>query len=311
MAALSDITARCLNLLGADAQISTAELESLAQTRYESMYEETQWSRSIIEFTITLIAPVTSTSSDTVTVTNGSSTVTSSGTPFTSGMAGRQIQIGAEPHYFFIDSFTSTAEIELGDGEGNTVDWPRDTDSDSGWRIFQHRYALPAVCEDVIVLSHDNFDIEELDGGRHEADLRDPDRSISDDRPRKWWYDGENSSNAREIGFLGYPATARLVRGQCAKIAPTLATATVIDLSVPALVYGTCADAASMMVAKEATEFWVRLSSHFNDKYTEVMTRAIEKDNARKSNPRSIRRSSRTPRAHDHSYFPSHFTGHF
>jgi len=225
-------------------------------------------------------------------------------------MAGRQIRIGAEPHYFFIDSVTSTSVIEIGDGEGTTVNWPRETNTSSGWTIFQHRYALPSDCEDVLSLSHNTGYLEEVDGGRAEVDFFDPDRSSSGDPPRTWWFDGENSSNVREIGVWPYPTAARILRGQYARIAPTLATATVIDVSIPALVYGTAADAASMMVAKEGTssDAWIRLSSFLNGKYKETVERAIARDSSRHSEARSIRLRRRQPLAHDHTFFPSHFT---
>ena len=311
MPILSDVSDRVSNLLGTDPHLSTAEITSLAQTRYERMYEEHLWSRSIREFSLSLVASTSSTSANTVTVTSGSSTVTSAGTPFTTSpsMVGYQIRIGAEPHYFFINSVTSTSAVEIGDGEGNTVAWPRATDTESSWTVFQHRYQLPADCDDVIVLSHNRGELEEMDGGRNEIDFIDPDRSRSADPPTHWWYDGEDRSAApiREIGVSGFPSAARILRGQYARQAPTLAAATVIDVPVAVLVYGTAADAASMLVAKEASEFWVRLSTHFNTLYEKTLDAAIVKDNNRKSQPYSIGRSQRNPGSRDHSIFPANF----
>ena len=159
------------------------------------------------------------------------------------------------------------------------------------------------------MLSHDSGELDEMDGGRNAVDFMDPDRSQSMDPPRVWWYDGENSSNVREIGVYGYPTTARILRGQYARSAPSLSSGTNIDVPIAPLVYGTAADAASMMVAKEATDYWVRLSSFLNRTYLEVLQASILKDEARKSRPRSVQRRGHSPLRQDQSFFPSHFTG--
>lgn len=310
MATATTITGRAKILIGTDDQVTDAELLSLTQTRLEQLYDAWVWSRTVREFALSLIANIGSTSSDTVTVTNGSSVVTSAGTPFTTSpsMAGYQIQVGAEPHYFFIDSVTSTSIIRLGDGEGNTVNWPRATNTTSAWRIFQHRYALPTDCNDLLVLSHDKGDLEEVDGGRVEVDFVDPDRSSTHDPPKRWWYDGENASNVREIAVWGNPTTARLLRGWYARIAPTLSSDTNIDIPVAPLVYGVAADTLSMLFAKTGAEQYARGSSHFNTTARAALKDAIIKDRNRWSPPVTFGKRSRTPLSRDHSFFPDHFT---
>lgn len=310
MASALNITDRAKILIGTDDQVTNAELLSITQTRLEMMYDAWIWSRTVREFTISLIANISSTSSDEVTVTNGDATVTSAGTPFTTSpsMVGYQIQIGAEPHYFFIDSVTSTSVIELGDGEGNAVTWPRATASGSSWRIFQHRYALPSDCNDVLVLSHDKGDLEEVDGGRVEIDFVDPDRSSTHDPPKRWWYDGESTGNVRGIAVWGNPAAARLLRGWYARIAPALSSGTNIDVPLAPLVYGVAADTLSMLFAKTGAEQYARGSSHFNTIAKSSLRDAVLKDRNRWSPPTTFGKRSRTPLARDHSFFPDHMT---
>src|SRR3990167_5710385 len=161
------INADVLNLLGTDPQISTAELNTIIQLRYESVYESWLWSRRLRDLTIKLIASVSSTSSTTVTATLDSSTITSAGTPFTSGMAGRQIQVGSEAHYYFVNSFTSTAAVVLGDGEGSAMTWGLATDTAATWRVFQSIYTLPSDADTLVSLAGDNFEVDELDGGQY------------------------------------------------------------------------------------------------------------------------------------------------
>src|SRR3990167_8537616 len=129
MATQADISADIASLVGTDPQLSSAERTTLVQLRYEQIYETFLWSKSLREFTVTLVAQTSSTSSNTVTATLDDGTVTSAGTPFTSGMAGRSITIGSEPQRFEVDTFPRTAENDVGDGESAAATWPRATAS--------------------------------------------------------------------------------------------------------------------------------------------------------------------------------------
>lgn len=277
MAVLSDITSRVLNLLGSDANLPTTEAESIVQTRYEDLYEAYHWERRRRDFTLSLVAQVESTSTTLVTVTEGDATVTSAGTPFTSGMAGRQIQIGDELQYFFVRTFTDTANLELGDGENNELVWPRATSTSSSWRIFQTLYTLPSTADEVLTLSSGNFLLGEgfqNGGGRPELDRLDPDRSDTNSEPTNWFYAGEDSSNVPEVEVWPVPTAAILLRGQYVRKAPTLAASTNIDLPVPLLVYGSIADCANMLFNKQGvteSDHWKHVSLMYERKLREVL----------------------------------------
>lgn len=272
MATLSTVTTRVLTLLGSDAKLSTSEAESLVQTRYEHIYENWLWPRRLKDFVISLVAQVSSSTTDTVTATLASSTITSAGTPFTAAMAGRQIQIGAEPQYFFVNSVTDSANIVLGDGEGTAVTWPRATASGLSWRIFKTIYTLPSTAQAVVSLAGD-FPLEELDGGRKRLDDTEPERLTTNDHPTSWVYAGADSSNVREIEVWPVPSTARLLRGQFLREAPTLASGTTIDIPVPLLVFAAAADACHMLHTKQgSTEtMWENKALFFERKALEVM----------------------------------------
>lgn len=68
------------------------------------------WPYYMKEGVINTVAPY---ETGTVTVSNGSTTVTGSGTTFTSAMVGRKIRINNEPAYYRIASFSSTTSISL------------------------------------------------------------------------------------------------------------------------------------------------------------------------------------------------------
>lgn len=271
MATLATITARVLTLLGSEASLSTAEAESLVQTRYEHLYETWSWSKRLRDFGVSLVAQVTNTATETVTVTLDSATVTSAGTPFTSAMTGRQIQIGDELQYFFV-SFIDTANIKIQDGEGADYNWPAATASGQSWRIFQTVYALPTTAREVISLAG-AFPLDELDGGRTRLDVMDPDRITTNSHPTCWLYAGANSGlTAREIEVWPVPTQSRLLRGQFNREAPILSAGTTIDMPTPVLVFAASCDACHLLHAKQGSQelMWEQKALFFERKANEV-----------------------------------------
>lgn len=294
MATLSTITARILNLLGSEASLTTAELESLAQTCYETICETWSWSTRTREFTISLIAQVESDNTNTVTVTNGSATVTSIGTPFTSAMTGRQITIGSHRQYFFV-TFVSSASLTLTNGEGASVTWPALDEAAVSWRIFQTIYTLPSNAQVVTSIVGD-YPMEELDGGRDRLDSMDPDRTSTNNHPTYWIYAGMNASMiSREIEVWPVPTEGRLLRGQSNADAPTLSASETIDIPVPLLVYATAADACHLLHAKQGTmeTMWEQKALFFDRRTEEVRKRFERRDLEMHSLPTHLGRSSR------------------
>jgi len=72
----------------------------------------------------------------TVDVTNGSTTVTGTGTAFTAGMAGRKFRVANEQAFYDVASFDSTTQLTL------TQAYQGDTDSDLSYAVFQDEYKL-------------------------------------------------------------------------------------------------------------------------------------------------------------------------
>jgi len=274
MATLSDITTRVQQLIGNDTLLSAAEVYNLAQTRYEHMYETFHFSRRHRDFTISLFAEVSSNNSTLVTVTNGNSTITSAGAPFTTSVAttARQIQVGDEEQYFFVNSRTNDSAIVLGNGEATAVNWPGANGSNQSWRLFQSIYTLPSTAGPIISLAGD-LPIDELDGGRAALDEIDPDRSSTDSHPKFWCYAGVDANNVREIEVWPVPTQARLLRGQHLREAPTLTANSTIDIPLPPLVYYTAADGCHLLHSKQgsAETMWESKALFFERKGHEVM----------------------------------------
>jgi hypothetical protein len=293
LATLATITARILNLLGSEASLSTAEAESLVQTRYEDLYESWGWSKRLRDFGISLVAQVSSDSTNTVTATLDSATVTSIGTPFTSAMTGRQITIGTHRQYFFV-SFISSSSIKIQDGEGTDYNWPATTEAGASWRLFKTIYSLPATADGVVSLVGD-YPMEELDGGRERLDAMDPDRITTNNHPTYWYYAGAHATTFdREIEVWPVPTEGRLLRGQFNRMAPTLSSGSIIDMPVAVLVYGGAADACHLLHAKQGTmeTMWEQKALFFERKEEETRKKFERHDLDKLSLPTHLGRSS-------------------
>lgn len=82
-------------------------------------------------------------STGTVSVTNGSATVTGSGTTFTSGMVGRTIRIAGSDEYI-IGAYVSGTEITL------ARNFTGDTASAQTYAIYQSEYEIPSDVKEVL-----------------------------------------------------------------------------------------------------------------------------------------------------------------
>ena len=85
-------------------------------------------------------------STGTVTATLGSTTVTGSGTTWTSAMVGRKFRVDGDLDFYTVSAFTSTTSITLADAYVNA------TVSGSAYEIYQDTYALAADMDRIVGL---------------------------------------------------------------------------------------------------------------------------------------------------------------
>ena len=296
MATRADVLADIKALIGTDPQASDAEINTLIGLRFDRIYESWPWSRRLRDLTISTVAQVNSTSTTLVTATIDSPVITSAGTPFTSAMAGRQIAVSGESMYFFIDSFTSTSVVRLGNGEGTEVNWPAATGASKSWRVFQTLYTLPSDAESVVSLVGAN-PMGEYDGGRDALDAADPYRLATGSDPNFWIYAGEDASATplRQVEIVPVPTAARLLRGQYLRAAPTLAATTFIPVSRAMLAFLTTADVLNMLHAKTGDESYRQLALFYIREGDAAAKDSQFLDQERLSLPTSLGRAPRRP----------------
>jgi hypothetical protein len=292
MATKAEIRAQVDGLVGDDPQASDTEIDALIQLRYSHVYETWHWSRRTRDMVLSLVAQVSSGTTDTVTATLGSATVDSAGTPFTSAMDGRQIELGDLEQYLYV-AYVSTSQITLEDGEGNPVLWPLDTASALTWRIFQSVYSLGTTAEALLSLAGD-IPIEELDGGRNALDQMDSNRDTTANQPRYWFYNGENTDSVRTIEVWPVPSQARLLRGKILRKAPTLSANTETGLNLAYMTYAVAADIYNMLFSKTSDIAYQQLALFYERKSNEVGNDIKPIDLERTSPPSTLRRWPRT-----------------
>jgi hypothetical protein len=79
----------------------------------------------------------------TITATSASTTITGSGTTFTSGMVNRKFKAKAYDEIYDIASFVSSTELTLADA------YTGDTNTGGNYTVYQDVYDLPSDCEEI------------------------------------------------------------------------------------------------------------------------------------------------------------------
>src|SRR3990167_11349523 len=288
---LSDIVTRVQNLLGTDAQLSDAEIRSMAISRYEILHDAHPWSKRRKEFVINTVGQITSNSGVLVTATDGSATVSSAGSPFGSTYNDMQIQIGSQRQYYFV-SYNAATNISLEDGNGNAATWPAATVGANTWRLFQTRYNLPTDSDILISLGYD-YPIPEFDGGRPALDNADPHRESVGADIRRWVYAGV-SGTTRQIEVWPVPTAARTLRGQyLTEAAQITATYTISNVHPAVLTYAIAADCYNMLWSKQGDPFLKELALFYEKKATEALNDILPHEVSRNNPPTSIYRQRR------------------
>lgn len=139
----------------------------------------------------------------TVEVTNGSTTVTGTGTTFTSAMTGRRFRVTGDSEWYVFTYVGATSGTLDRAYEGTT-------DTDATYRIFKSVYALPAdldVLQSIKILDTqddlDQIDVEELD-------KIDPARVQSSTSPDTYctFEDDSSTPPVPQIELWPYPTTS-------------------------------------------------------------------------------------------------------
>lgn len=225
---LSTIRSELARWTGLDS--SDTDHSSLIDDAVNSIHKEVH---AIINprFTTTPFVLNTVASYTTGTITSSSTTVTGSGTTFTSAMVGRYINAatkGEEVHK--ISSYTSGTSITLSEA------FSSDVGTASSFTIFQSEYALPTGCDEnnLLYLTNMTSSRKIYPVSLKEIESMYPNEGAVNtvEEPLHFSFVGRDSSNNVLIRFFPIPDTIIAYRGHYTNDLPTLSAGS-SNLSVP------------------------------------------------------------------------------
>jgi len=180
-------------------ELMSADIGTFINIRYQQLLKNWQWSFLKGYKNLALVAPY---GTGTVSVTNGSTTVTGSGTSWTSGMAGRHFRLSNAIPFYKIASVTDATHLELFSAYGSN------DAAGQAYTIFQHIYSLASDCREIIKIVYD-FPMQEK--SVEWIERNDPDRSLNG-KPLYWTDRGLDSSNYRQIEVYPMPDDNYVIR---------------------------------------------------------------------------------------------------
>jgi len=109
-------------------------LDGFINDRYTQILDELDWQRLDVRSVIQTVAVY---ETGTLTATNASTTITGSGTTWTTGMTGRRIRIGSDPAFYTFTYVSATS---------GTLDrtYEGDTATGASYKIFQNTFTVPS-----------------------------------------------------------------------------------------------------------------------------------------------------------------------
>ncbi len=298
-----------LSALGNHSQATAADVLAILQACARELTEEHEWGEREREAIVTLVAPYTT---GTLTATNGSATLTGSGTTWTSAMVGRAISIEGLDAFLRVASFSSVTSITLGDAQGSAVTWPGDTAASLTYSIFGLDYELAADV-DTVLGGTEQFSLIEV--SPDVLDAMDPKRLTRRAEPthyaiRRRRLDGSPNDERVFIEFFPVASAATLIRVPYLCVAPALDETTSLPACPSQLIeLLTTSRVADYLFSKTGETRWAALSDRYYRRLyggpgdPGALEKLKEANGARRSYPRFL---GQAPVSHGLDFHAAH-----
>lgn len=139
----------CVNFIDDDSSATLDDLKKYLNMAASDIWNRYPWDERKVRSFVTTYAPYTT---GTVSVTNGSQTVTGSGTVFPSDCAGKKFSLGLGQPWYQIDTRDSDTQITLVDNYAEA------TASAQTYRVWDDRVSLPSDCVELLKLWYQDGD---------------------------------------------------------------------------------------------------------------------------------------------------------
>lgn len=262
--------------------IDTTTIQSIIQAEHTTILEDYAWARRKMDTLLLLVAPY-----GTGTVSTSSTTVTGSGTTFTSSMVNSFIRIGSDTTYYRISAFGSATSLTIESA------LPTAAVAGSSYTIFKHIYELPS---DFGRVTNAMSDIRLTEWSRPEIERIDPYRTVTGTRPEVYTIRGTDYppvSNPAiplfHIEFWPVPSSAQTIRIEYLKTNSLSASSDVPLYRSDVLVWKSAETAVFYLFGKTGDAAWSALADRYHSRYQESLQGAREDDMAKYSEASYVR----------------------
>lgn len=280
MATKATIRSRVLSLLANHSQITSADVNTLIETVHEEILNDYGWSMRRADLLVNTVPTVSS-----GTVSASGTTVTGSGTNFTSDMVGRFIRIGSSTFFFRIIAVASATSLTI------EAPVPEAVAAGTSYVIFKHRYTLPADFGGRITSAVSDQRLREV--SRQDLDRYDPYRIGTATRPEYYSVSGLDpsitTSQRFQIELYPVPSSAQTIRIEYLR-----ENALANDTDEPlypsdVLVWKAAEAGAFFLYARNGDQAWVALADRYHQRYLEAFELAKLDDLSKNSPARHVR----------------------
>lgn len=263
------MVSRVRSLVGTHSLATTTVVGEFVNSRHRDLLESYDWSRRKNDI---LISTAVDKTAGTVTVTNGSATVTGSGTAWASGDVDRTLTIGSNTYSLWnVKTAPSATSLTLGDRNGTSVVYPGDTAAGLAYVMFTQFYELGAGIEQILSVKY-KTDIREVSEGF--LDNLDPNRSATGSDPMYFARGSRKLSGTNDIVRIElYPRPSdAVVINVKVELGHTTLSSTMNPI-VPSgpVQWGAAIDTCYFLKAKTKDDTWIGLAREFAASYQESL----------------------------------------
>jgi len=264
----STIRTQVHQLVGNDDQIIASDLNTMLEAANDEILEAYSWSRRKKDVLINLIAPISSTSTTLLTISNGSSVGTFGADPSIGAAESPYIRIDGDDSYHW-------AVVAVGTSLGLEKEWGKDDITDGSWEAFYHIYTISSDCDKIVSFSG-NRKITEI--ARQELDRLDPKRNTKADHPQVFSYVQRDSSDDVQVEFWPVPNSAQVIRCHYLKRGTIASDSDKPLYPSNVLKWKAAVSACYFLKAKTGDRTWFDLAQGYQAEYTRAYSEAKEED---------------------------------
>jgi hypothetical protein len=284
MATYGTMKTRLQLLLAGSSHMTLTDIGTLVNRVHQEEVENHAWQRLKITTALNTVAPVTT---GTVSINQGATAVTGSGTAFAAGDVGKYIRIDGDHTPLKVTAYSSATAITVGTA------WAKANVSAVAYSLFPLRYALPATAQSVNWIARGRPLIETT---IDDLTASDPDRLSTADQATHWAPAEQGSTDLYQVEL--WPVASAPVAYMVEYLKGH--TALSADGDTPLVPSGVIEnkamyDCTMALFLKTGEQKFMAAAASFWSRYQSELTEAIIRDRKRYGAPTTLERAVALP----------------